>query len=222
MHMHGGEKITTGALILATGAKWRQLGIPGEKREHRPRRRPSVRTVTAPSTRTNRSPLSAAVTQGLKRQSIWQGSVSHVTLVEFGPKLNADEVLIKKLQSLGNARIITSGAARHILDDGAKVTGLAILHRESEASENISVDGIFVQIGLDPNSAPFAELVSLNPRGEIEVDGHCRTGLTGIYAAGDVTDVPYKQIIVAMGEGAKAGLSTFEDFARGHIEQLPK
>ncbi len=221
MHMHGGEKITTGALILATGAKWRQLGIPGEK-ENIGRGVAFCPHCDGPFYKDKPVAVIGGGNSGVEAAIDLAGICSHVTLVEFGPKLNADEVLIKKLQSLGNARIITSGAARHILDDGAKVTGLAILHRESEASENISVDGIFVQIGLDPNSAPFAELVSLNPRGEIEVDGHCRTGLTGIYAAGDVTDVPYKQIIVAMGEGAKAGLSTFEDFARGHIEQLPK
>jgi alkyl hydroperoxide reductase subunit F len=102
------------------------------------------------------------------------------------------------------------------------VTGIEVKDRASGETETVSADGIFVQIGLVPNSAFFADLAELNERGEIVIDGHCRTQRTGVYACGDVTTVPYKQIIVAMGEGAKAGLSTFEDFARGNIEQLAK
>nr|WP_269844967.1 FAD-dependent oxidoreductase [Tichowtungia aerotolerans] len=113
-------------------------------------------------------------------------------------------------------------AASRVLDDGAKVSGIEYTDRASGETQTVSADGIFVQIGLVPNSAPFADLVELNSLGEIVVDGHCRTGTTGIYAAGDLTTVPYKQIIIAMGEGAKAGLSVFEDFARGNIAALPR
>ena len=117
---------------------------------------------------------------------------------------------------------MTNTQSMRVIDHGDKVTGIEVKNRANGKLDTIRADGIFVQIGLIPNSEFFRDLVSLNPRGEIEVDGHCRTGVAGIYAAGDVTDVPFKQIIVAMGEGAKAGLSVFEDFARGHIEQLPK
>ena len=111
-------------------------------------------------------------------------------------------------------------AASRVLDNGDKVSGIEFEGRVSGGTETVNADGIFVQIGLVPNSAPFTDLVELNERAEIVVDGHCRTGRPGIYAVGDLTDVPFKQIIIAMGEGAKAGLSVFEDFARGNISTL--
>jgi NADH-dependent peroxiredoxin subunit F len=148
------------------------------------------------------------------------GICSHVTLLEFSDQLKADNVLIEKLRSLSNADIRLNAAASRVLDNGDKVCGIEYEDRTSGKTETVQADGIFVQIGLIPNSAPFADLVELNEHGEIIVDAHCRTGVPGVYAAGDLTDVPFKQIIIAMGEGAKAGLSVFEEFARGTIQAL--
>ena len=150
------------------------------------------------------------------------GICSRVTLLEFAEELKADGVLVEKARSLDNVTIHTSAAASQVLDNGDKVSGIEYTDRPSGETKAVMADGIFVQIGLTPNSAPFADLVELNPMGEIVVDGHCRTNTAGVYAAGDLTTVPYKQIIIAMGEGAKAGLSAFEDFARGHIATLTK
>ena len=221
LYMQGGERVTTGALILATGAKWRQLGIPGEK-ENLGRGVAFCPHCDGPFYRGKPVAVVGGGNSGVEAAIDLAGICSFVTLVEFGGRLNADGVLIDKLKSLRNVRVLTSTQATRILDNNAKVTGLEVRDRTNDATETLEVAGIFVQIGLDPNSAPFRDLVALNPRGEIPVDGHCRTGITGIYAAGDVTDVPYKQIIVAMGEGAKAGLSAFEDFARGNIEALAR
>jgi alkyl hydroperoxide reductase subunit F len=221
LELHGGEKITTGALLLATGAKWRQLGIPGEK-ENIGRGVAFCPHCDGPFYKDMPVAVIGGGNSGVEAAIDLAGICSQVTLVEYADKLNADNVLIDKLKSLKNATIITSAAAERINDTDGKVSEIVIKHRENGVLQSLKVDGIFVQIGLDPNSAPFADLLELNQRGEIPVDDHCRTKITGIYAAGDVTDVPYKQIIIAMGEGAKAGLSSFEDFARGNITTLDK
>lgn len=219
LYMKGGEVITTGALIISTGAKWRQLNIPGEK-ANIGRGVAFCPHCDGPFYKDRPVVVVGGGNSGVEAAIDLAGICSHVTVVEYAHKLNADDVLIKKLNSLTNTRVITGTAAGRIIDNDAKVTGIELMTRETDAVETVNVDGVFVQIGLDPNSAPFADLVELNQRGEIIVDAHCRTAVTGIYAAGDVTDVPYKQIIIAMGEGAKAGLSAFEDFARGNIEPL--
>ena len=150
------------------------------------------------------------------------GICSSVVLVHYRDRLKADEALVRRLYALGNSRVLLSTQASAVLDDGARVIGLRVQNLASGKEETLTADGIFVQIGLVPNSAPFAGLVALNGRGEIVTDRHGRTDVPGVYAAGDVTDVPYKQIIISMGAGATAALSVFEDFARGTIEQLPK
>ncbi len=221
LYMKGGEVITTGALIISTGAKWRQLNIPGEK-ANIGRGVAFCPHCDGPFYKDKPVAVIGGGNSGVEAAIDLAGICSHVTVVEYANQLNADNVLIKKLNSLSNTKVITGTAAGRILDNDAKVTGIELITRETDAVETVNVDGIFVQIGLDPNSAPFADLVELNQRGEIVVDAHCRTEVTGVYAAGDVTDVPYKQIIIAMGEGAKAGLSAFEDFARGNIETLPQ
>jgi alkyl hydroperoxide reductase subunit F len=219
LHMKGGEIVTTGALILATGAKWRQLGIPGEK-ENIGRGVAFCPHCDGPFYKDKDVVVVGGGNSGVEAAIDLAGICSHVTLLEFSDQLKADGVLVQKLHSLKNATVKLNMAAARVLDNGSKVTGIMATDRIDHVEEVISAEGIFVQIGLVPNSAPFADLVDCNPMGEIYVDAHCRTGKNGIYAAGDLTTVPYKQIIIAMGEGAKAGLSTFEDFARGHIQQL--
>lgn len=219
LHIKGGEIVTTGALILATGAQWRQLGIPGEK-ENLGRGVAFCPHCDGPFYKDKPVAVVGGGNSGVEAAIDLAGICSQVTLIEFADQLKADGVLIEKVQSLKNVTIHINAAASQVLDNGSKVSGIQFTDRVSGSSQTVEVDGIFVQIGLLPNSAPFADLVLLNDLNEIIIDGHCRTGKTGIYAAGDLTTVPYKQIIIAMGEGAKAGLSVFEDFARGTIQPL--
>jgi alkyl hydroperoxide reductase subunit F len=219
LHIKGGETITAGALVLATGAKWRQLGIPGEK-ENIGRGVAFCPHCDGPFYKDKPVVVIGGGNSGVEAAIDLAGICSHVTLLEFADQLKADHVLIDKAQSMDNVTIHLNAAATRVVDNGSKVSGIEYTDRISNETRSVEADGIFVQIGLVPNSDPFADLVELNPMGEIIVDGHCRTGRTGIYAAGDLTTVPFKQIIIAMGEGAKAGLSVFEDFARGNIELL--
>ncbi len=219
LKMASGETITTGALILATGAKWRQLGIPGEK-ENLGRGVAFCPHCDGPFYQGKPVIVVGGGNSGVEAAIDLAGICSHVTLLEFADELKADEVLARKLQSLANATIITSAAASQVLDEADKVSGIAYTDRKTGETRTVAAKGIFVQIGLQPNSAPFKDLVETNAMGEVVIDAKCRTSTTGIYAAGDLTTVPFKQIIVAMGEGAKAGLATFEDFARGAIDRL--
>lgn len=139
------------------------------------------------------------------------GIVKHVTVFEFNAELKADKILVDKLKSLPNVSVITNARTTKIVGDGGKVTAIEYVDRATEKPERLTLDGIFVQIGLIPNSGFLRETVNLSKFGEILVDEKGRTSEPGIYAAGDVTTVPYKQIIIAMGEGAKAALAAFED-----------
>ena len=219
--LKGGERISTGALVVATGAKWRQLGLPGEK-ENIGRGVAFCPHCDGPFYQSKPVVVVGGGNSGVEAAIDLAGTSSSVVLVEFTDRLKADDVLIKKLHSLNNARILLNTQAVAVLDDGAKVIGMRVRDRASGKEETLAADGIFVQIGLVPNSAPFAGLLELNSRGEIVADRAGRTGVPGVYAAGDVTDVPYKQIIIAMGTGATAALSVFEDFARGTLEPLAK
>ena len=142
------------------------------------------------------------------------GIVAHVTLIEFDPQLRADAVLQRKLASLHNATVITSALSTEVHGDGSKVIGLSYKDRVSEAMHRLDLDGIFVQIGLVPNTEWLKGSVKLSPRGEIELDTRGETSVPGVFAAGDATTVPYKQIIIAAGEGAKAALSAFDYLIR--------
>lgn len=134
-----------------------------------------------------------------------------MTVLEFMPELKADAVLQDKLASLSNTRIIKNARTLRVVGDGEKVVGLEYEDRGSSRTQELKLAGVFVQIGLVPNSGFLSDIVETNQYGEILVDDKCRTSQPGIYAAGDVTNVPYKQIVVAIGEGAKAGLAAFED-----------
>ena len=142
------------------------------------------------------------------------GIVGHVTLLEFDGKLRADEVLQRKLRSLPNVTIITSAQTTEVLGDGQKVTGLVYKDRVGGDSHRLELEGIFVQIGLLPNTEWLKGTLELSPRGEIVVDERGQTSLPGVFAAGDCTTVPYKQIVIAVGEGAKASLAAFDHLIR--------
>ncbi len=142
------------------------------------------------------------------------GITAHVTLIEFDPKLRADEVLQAKLRSLPNVSVITSAQTTEVFGDGARVVGLAYKDRTTGAPHRVDLDGIFVQIGLVPNTEWLKGAVKLTGRGEIDVDARAETSAYGVFAAGDATTSPYKQIVIAMGDGAKAALSAFDCLMR--------
>jgi NADH-dependent peroxiredoxin subunit F len=142
------------------------------------------------------------------------GICSHVTLLEFADELKADAVLVENLKAKENVTIITHARTTEVVGDGSKVSALRYEDRKSKELKEVALEGVFVQIGLSPNSKLVSDLVELNRFGEIVIDGRGRTSVPGIYAAGDVTTVPFKQIVVAMGEGAKAALTAFEDRIR--------
>ena len=145
------------------------------------------------------------------------GICRHVTVLEFADKLGADTVLQEKARSLSNVEIFVSSQTIAVLGDGEKLTALCVKDRNTDAEREIKLDGVFVQIGLSPNSDLFNGQLELTAHREVKIDETNRTSLPGVYAAGDVSSVPYKQIIIAMGGGAKAALSAFEDRIRGVI-----
>jgi len=142
------------------------------------------------------------------------GIVAHVTLLEFDARLRADEVLQRKLRSLPNVDVIVSAQTTEVLGDGNKVAGLRWQDRATQAAHALTLDGVFVQIGLLPNTEWLKGTVELSPRGEIVIDERGQTSLPGVFAAGDATTVPYKQIVIAMSEGSKAALSAFDHLIR--------
>ena len=142
------------------------------------------------------------------------GIVSHVTLLEFDGRLRADEVLQRKLRSLPNVRVVVSAQTTEVLGDGSRVTGLSWRDRGTGDEHRADLEGVFVQIGLLPNTEWLKGTVALSPRGEIVIDDRGQTSLPGVFAAGDATTVPYKQIVIAMSEGAKAALGAFDHLIR--------
>jgi len=142
------------------------------------------------------------------------GIVAHVTLLEFGDSLRADAVLQKKLHSLPNVRVIINAQTTEVTGDGQKVNGLRYQERITGETHQLALEGIFVQIGLLPNTDWLKDSIALSSRGEIVVDAKGQTSAEGVFAAGDATTAPYKQIIIAMGEGAKASLSAFDYLIR--------
>ena len=145
------------------------------------------------------------------------GITSHVTLVEFDSKLRADDVLQRKLRSLSNVDIIVSAQSTEVLGDGQKVSGLVYKDRVSGDVHTVELEGIFVQIGLLPNTEWLKGTLELSPRGEIVIDERGQTSLPGVFAAGDATTVPYKQIVIAMGAGSTAALSAFDHLIRSPL-----
>jgi alkyl hydroperoxide reductase subunit F len=208
-----GEKFAAPALIVATGATWRRLNVPGEQ-EHIGRGVAFCAHCDGPFYKDRRVAVVGGGNSGIEAAIDLAGICAHVTVFEFLDTLKADKVLQEKVQSLPNVEIFTASQITEITGNGEKVTGVRVKRRQTEEERVVALDGVFVQIGLAANSAAVKDLVAVNRAGEIEIDAHGRTSQPGIYAAGDVTTVPYKQIIIAMGEGAKAALSAFEDRMR--------
>lgn len=214
VHVAGGEKVETSALIIATGASWRKLNVVGEA-EYIGRGVAFCPHCDGPFYKGKHVAVVGGGNSGIEAAIDLAGICSKVTVFEFGDTLKADIVLQEKAKSLSNVEIFTNAQTTEVVGNGDKVTGIKVKDRTTDKENVINLDGIFVQIGLAPNSSVFKDLVSINRFGEIEIDTHCRTNVPGIYAAGDVSTVPYKQIVIAMGEGAKAALSAFDDRIRG-------
>lgn len=208
--LEGGERLRATSVIVATGAKWRELEVPGE-REYIGRGVAFCPHCDGPFYRGKRVAVIGGGNSGVEAALDLSGIVAHVTVFEFASELRADKVLVDKLRARPNVAVVTSARTTAVRGDGAKVTALEYEDRATGAARTVDLDGVFVQIGLVPNSGFLADVVERNARGEIVVDEKGRTSAPGIYAAGDVTTVPFKQIVIAMGEGAKVALTAFED-----------
>lgn len=208
--LESGEFLSAGSIIVATGAKWRELNVPGE-REYIGRGVAFCPHCDGPYYKGKKVAVVGGGNSGVEAAIDLAGIVDHVTVFEYNEQLKADQVLVDKLKSFPNVHIITNAKTQKIIGNGQKVTALEYENRESSEIIHKELDGVFVQIGLIPNSSFLKGAVELTQFGEIVVDSKGRTTAPGIYAAGDVTTTPYKQIIIAMGEGAKAALAAFED-----------
>jgi len=209
---NGGE-LKAKTLILATGARWREMNVPGEQ-EYRGRGVAYCPHCDGPLFKGKRVAVIGGGNSGVEAAIDLAGIVAHVTLLEFGEDLRADAVLQRKLNSLPNVRVLKMAQTTEVKGDGQKVTGLIYKDRSSEEMHSVELEGIFVQIGLLPNSEWLKGTLELSRFGEIIVDAKGQTSIPGVFAAGDVTTVPYKQIVIAVGEGAKASLSAFDHLIR--------
>lgn len=207
--LSSGERIDTKTLIVATGAKWRELNVPGEK-ENIGNGVAYCPHCDGPFFKGKDVAVIGGGNSGIEAALDLAGIVKSVTVLEFGDTLRADQVLINQAEKRDNISIIKSAATQEVTAADGKVNGLKYLDRTSDEVKNVALDGIFVQIGLVPNSAFVKDVIETSQYGEIIIDEKCHTSSKGIYAAGDVSTVPYKQIVIAMGEGSKASLSAFE------------
>ncbi len=214
--MDSGASLKARTLILATGARWREMNVPGEQ-EYRGRGVAYCPHCDGPLFKGKRVAVIGGGNSGVEAAIDLAGIVAHVTLLEFGEELRADAVLQRKLQSLANVTILKMAQTTEVKGDGQRVTGLVYKDRTSEALHEVELEGIFVQIGLLPNSDWLKGTVELSRFGEIIVDAKGQTNIPGVFAAGDVTTVPYKQIVIATGEGAKASLSAFDHLIRTSV-----
>ncbi len=192
------------------------MNVPGEQ-EYRGRGVAYCPHCDGPLFKGKRVAVIGGGNSGVEAAIDLAGIVAHVTLLEFGEELRADAVLQRKLQSLANVTILKMAQTTEVKGDGQKVTGLVYKDRTSEALHEVELEGIFVQIGLLPNSDWLKGTVELSRFGEIIVDAKGQTNIPGVFAAGDVTTVPYKQIVIAVGEGAKASLSAFDHLIRTSV-----
>ncbi|MEJ7934784.1 alkyl hydroperoxide reductase subunit F [Sphingobium sp. AN558] len=211
--LENGASLKGRTVILSTGARWRQMGVPGED-EYRNKGVAYCPHCDGPLFKGKRVAVIGGGNSGVEAAIDLAGIVAHVTLIEFDSQLRADAVLQRKLASLPNVRIITSALTTKVEGDGERVTSLSYKDRNHGTEHDVELEGIFVQIGLVPNTEWLKDAVALSPRGEIEIDARGETSQPGIFAAGDCTIVPYKQIVIAMGAGSTAALSAFDYLIR--------
>jgi len=213
LHLSSGEVIESKTVIIATGAKWRELGIPGEK-ENIGSGVAYCPHCDGPFFKGKDIAVIGGGNSGIEAALDLAGMVNHVTVFEFLPQLKADKVLVEKAEAHDKITIIKNVTTKEVIAENGKVVALAYEDRATGTMKQHSLSGIFVQIGLLPNSDFLNGIVERTKLGEVIIDEKCQTTEPGIFAAGDVSTVPYKQIVIAMGEGAKASLSAFDYLIR--------
>lgn len=217
LKLKNGAVLKARTIVLATGARWRELGVPGEDK-YRNRGVAYCPHCDGPLYKGKPVAVIGGGNSGVEAAIDLAGIVEHVTLVEFGTELRADEVLQRKLHSLPNVKVITHAETTEVLGDGSKVTGLRYKDRGDDSIHDIELEGVFVQIGLLPNTEWLGDTVARNRFGEIEINDRGATSVNGVFAAGDATTVPYKQIVIAAGQGATAALSAFDYMIRNSAD----
>jgi NADH-dependent peroxiredoxin subunit F len=213
VRLAGGARVKSRAVVVATGARWRSMNVPGEA-EYRNRGVAYCPHCDGPLFKGKRVAVIGGGNSGVEAAIDLAGIAAHATLLEFDSRLRADEVLQRKLRSLPNVSVRLNAETTEVQGDGQKVVGLAWRDRATLETQRLVLDGVFVQIGLVPNTDWLKGTLALSPRGEIVVDERGRTSLPGVFAAGDATTVPYKQIVIAMGAGSTAALSAFDHLVR--------
>jgi alkyl hydroperoxide reductase subunit F len=213
IQMENGATLKTRAVILSTGARWRNVNVPGEA-EYKNKGVAYCPHCDGPLFKGKRTAVIGGGNSGIEAAIDLAGIVEHVTVIEFAEQLKADAVLVKKLHSLPNVTVHTNAQTTEITGDGSKVNGIRYRDRATGTEHHVELAGVFVQIGLVPNTEFLKGTVELSKFGEIVVDAKGHTNVPGVFAAGDCTTVPYKQIVIAAGEGAKAALSAFDHLIR--------
>ena len=221
VELESGATLRSKAIIIATGARWRELGVQGEA-EYRGHGVAYCPHCDGPLFKGKHVAVIGGGNSGVEAAIDLAGIVGHVTLLEYADQLKADAVLQKKLHSLSNVTVIIGAQTTEITGDGKKVNGLNYKDRATEESHHVELAGVFVQIGLLPNTDWLKDTLTLSKYGEIEIDAHGATSMPGVFAAGDVTTIPYKQIIMAMGEGARAALGAFDYLIRHDFDDKDK
>ncbi len=220
VELASGATVQARTVVLATGARWRHMNVPGET-DYLNKGVAFCPHCDGPLFKGKRIAVIGGGNSGVEAAIDLAGVVEHVTLIEFDTQLRADDVLQRKLASLPNTEVIVNACTTEVLGDGQKVTGLVYEDRADGSSHQVDLAGIFVQIGLLPNTEWLDGIVERTPRGEIVIDDRGATSLPGVFAAGDCTTVPYKQIVIAMGAGATAGLSAFDHLIRTSAPAAP-
>jgi NADH-dependent peroxiredoxin subunit F len=213
VELNNGAQLAARSVIITTGARWRNVNVPGEQ-QYKNKGVAYCPHCDGPLFKGKRTAVIGGGNSGVEAAIDLAGVVAHVTLIEFAEQMKADAVLVSKLKSLPNVTILTNTQTLEILGDGSKVNGIQVQDRATKDIRSIELEGVFVQIGLVPNTEWLAGTVEMNRFGEIVIDEKCHTNLPGVFAAGDVTTVPYKQIVIAAGEGSKAALSAFDYLIR--------
>jgi alkyl hydroperoxide reductase subunit F len=220
VQLANGGSLKSKTVILSTGARWRNVNVPGEQ-EYKNKGVAYCPHCDGPLFKGKRVGVIGGGNSGVEAAIDLAGIVEHVTLIEFDTQLRADAVLVAKLKSLPNTTIIVNAQTTEITGDGQKMNGLTYKDRASAEVHHLEMAGVFVQIGLVPNTEWLKGTLELSRHGEIMVDAKGQTNLPGVYAAGDCTTVPFKQIIIATGDGAKAALSAFDHLMRMPVVAAP-
>ncbi|MGV3591460.1 MAG: alkyl hydroperoxide reductase subunit F [Gammaproteobacteria bacterium] len=221
VQLESGATLRARSVVMATGARWRQINVPGES-EYKGNGVAYCPHCDGPLFKGRKVAVVGGGNSGIEAAIDLAGIVEHVTVLEYSGTLKADKVLVDKARSLANVTIITDAQTTAIDGDGARVTGLRYRDRNSGAEHQLALAGVFVQIGLVPNSDPVKGLVELSPFGEVVTNRKGETSVPGIFAAGDVSDTAFKQIIIAMGDGATASLGAFDYLIRSGSEAIDK